>query len=293
MRSRLREAVSVTAKRAGTSLKSLPLDCLLDGGGDPSSLSRKELVEEGGYVFFLGRLLKQFGVEPRAAIHLGGNTGQESIPYMMMGFEKVLYVEAHPETFRQLQQNLEQLNLMEREVASYLGTSPLTQFAGIQAAVSDREGEGTLYLMGSSLFASTRKPVGFSEWVDWVLERSTPQEAQDFSKWAKEELRATGEMRVPFRTLDSIMTRDLPHGWRVEDFNVLGMNIQGAELDALRGSEKTLRHIEFIQTELNYVEHYQGNPTAAQLDELLFGLGFKSVATVRAGPVGTGVYVRK
>src|SRR5882724_8015027 len=106
-------------KRAGTSLKSLPLDCLLDGGGDPSLLSRQELIQEGGYVFFLGRLLKQFGISPRGAIHLGGNTGQESIPYMMLGFEKVLYVEAHPDIFGQLQNDLHQLNLMENELAAY------------------------------------------------------------------------------------------------------------------------------------------------------------------------------
>ena len=283
----------MTAKRAGTSLKSLPLDCLLDGGGDPSSLSRRELVEEGGYVFFLGRLLSEFGVQARGAIHLGGNTGQESIPYMMMGFEKVLYVEAQPETYEQLQRNLDQLNLMERELAAYLGTTPRTQFAGVEAAVGDHDGEGTLYLMGSSLFASTRKPVDFSEWVGWVLERSRPDEAKEFSEWARDGLRPTGEMKVRFRTLDTIMSNDLPAGWRAQDFNVLGMNIQGAELDALKGSKETLRHIEFIQTELNYVEHYAGNPTAEQLDEFLFAEGFQSVATVRAGPVGTGVYVRK
>lgn len=283
----------IAKKRAGTSLKSLPLDCLLDGGGDPSSLSRRELVEEGGYVFFLGRLLRHFGVTPRAAIHLGGNTGQESIPYMMMGFEKVLYVEAHPETCTKLRANLEQLNLMEREVASYLGTRPVTEFAAVEAAVSDKAGRGTLFLMGSSLFASTRRPVDFSEWVSWVLERSTPAEAAEFSRWAGDELKPTGQIEVRYQTLDAIMKQELPPGWKREDFNVLGMNIQGAELDALKGARETLRYVEFIQTELNYVEHYEGNPTADQLDTLLWDEGFKSVARVDAGPVGTGVYIRR
>lgn len=285
--------MQMKAKRAGNSLKGLAIDLLLDADCSPEGLSRVELLHEGGYVFFLGRLLKHFGVEPRCAIHLGGNTGQESIPYMMMGFEKVLYVEAHPDTCVQLRRNLAKLNLLENEVATYLHTKPITQFTAVQAAVGDRNGETTLYECGSSLFHSTRKPVGFDEWQEWVLERSTEQEAAEFKAWAKEGLVLKSEIKVPMRTLDTIMEQDLPAGWKAEDFNVLGMNIQGAEMDALRGAERSLRHVELIQTELNYVEHYQGNPTADELQAFLESAGFQLVSTVRAGPVGTGVYVRR
>lgn len=283
----------MSAKRAGTSLKSLPIDLLTDAGGSPDGLARVSLLNDGGYVFFLGRLLAHHRIQPRGVIHLGGNTGQESIPYMMMGFEKVLYVEAHPEVHAQLRRNLDQLALLEGELATYLSTAPLTRFASVCAAVSDRDGEGALYVTGSTLFCSTRRPVGFSEWQEWVLERSTPEEADEFRAWASDGLTLKGEIPVTFRRLDSILEQDLPEGWRPEDFNVLGMNIQGAEMDAIRGAKDAMRHIELIQTELNYVEHYEGNPSVEELRSALGELGFQEVAVVRAGPVGTGVYVRR
>ncbi|HKV91301.1 MAG TPA: FkbM family methyltransferase [Candidatus Angelobacter sp.] len=279
-------------KRAGISLKGLPFDLLLDSGVSPETLPRVDLLKHGGYVFFLTRLMREHNVVPRGVIHLGANIGQESVPYMLMNFEKVLYVEAHPGVYDELKRNIDRLTLLENEMAAFLRTKPVTRFATFNGAVGDHDGETRFFVTNSTLFSSTRKPVDFSKWVDYMLERSTPSEAAEFVSWADTAFGVSEETTVPVRKLDTIMREELPDGWRAEDFNVLGMNLQGGELDALRGAENTLSHVEFIQTEMNYGEHYQGNPMPEEINHFLTSAGFHEVMPLRAGPVGTSVYVR-
>jgi len=80
-------------------------------------------------------------------------------------------------------------------------------------------------------------------------------------------------IEVPLQKLDSLITQ-LEHGWQVQDFNVLYVNIEGAELQALRRAEETLPHMDFVFTEVNLASHYEGNPTAEELEEFLAERGF-------------------
>ena len=66
----------------------------------------------------------------------------------------------------------------------------------------------------------------------------------------------------------------------IADFNILNMNIQGAELRALKGGAKsTLPGIEAINTEINFEEPYEDGALASELDDFLALHGFKRVAT--------------
>src|SRR6266481_4173186 len=288
----MNEEMKPTQKRAGMSLKSLPFDLLLDAGSAPEAIPRVDLLKHGGYVAFLGRLMREYGVGPRGVIHLGANIGQESVPYMLMNFEKVFYVEAHPEVYDELKHNLEQLALLENELAAFLRTQPVTKFAAFNGAVGDRAGETSFFVTCSNLFSSTHKPVDFSGWVDYIVERSAPAEAVEFLSWASTAFEVSRELQVRMRMLDTIMSDGLPDGWRPEDFNVLAMNLQGGELDALCGAGKILSHIELIQTEVNYWEHYLDNPQPEEIHRFLTAAGFREILPLRAGPVGTSVYIR-
>lgn len=279
--------------RAGLSTYQLPQDLLLDAGDDPRGLPRAALLDQGGFYFFVDWLMREHGIAPRGVLHVGGNIGQEGIPYLMQGFAKVFFIEGNPATFPALEKNVASFNLLDRELSGYLHTGRRTRFAAALAAVGEREGMGTMYLMGASTFCSTRRPKDFSAWLAYVVEHSQPEEVPDFLRWAETALQRTGEQSVRIRPLDQVLRDELPDGWSPADFNVLSLNIQGNELDALQGAPMALRHIDFIQSEKNYAEHYEGCVLAEQLDAFLAEAGFDEVKAMRMGPVGTSAYVRR
>lgn len=84
---------------------------------------------------------------------------------------------------------------------------------------------------------------------------------------------------VDVRTLDS---------YNINDCNMLNMDVQGYELEVLKGSTKTLGMIDYIYTEVNNAEIYKNNAYISQIDEFLFEFGFKRVETSWWGDHGWG-----
>ena len=73
------------------------------------------------------------------------------------------------------------------------------------------------------------------------------------------------------------------------------MDIQGAELLALKGSTKILDKIDIINTELNFDELYEGCALAHEIDKFLKFYNFHRVETdLRFHHTwGDGLYVKK
>lgn len=61
--------------------------------------------------------------------------------------------------------------------------------------------------------------------------------------------------------------------------NLINLDIQGAELDALKGASNFLEQVSYIYTEVSYVELYKNAPLAEEIDLYLNGFGFKRVVT--------------
>jgi FkbM family methyltransferase len=60
-------------------------------------------------------------------------------------------------------------------------------------------------------------------------------------------------------------------------FNFINMDVQGYELNVLKGSTETLSHVDYIMTEVNKVELYENCVIVDELVEFLNGFGFKMV----------------
>jgi FkbM family methyltransferase len=67
--------------------------------------------------------------------------------------------------------------------------------------------------------------------------------------------------------------------FNITDCNVLALDVQGNELAVLEGGRKTLENIDYVFTEFNTVEMYEGCPSLDDLDALLIPLGFERVQT--------------
>lgn len=93
---------------------------------------------------------------------------------------------------------------------------------------------------------------------------------------------------VPIDKLDNVeFDREL--------YNVLNIDVQGYELEVLKGAVQTLSQIDVIFTEINTGEVYKGCARLEELDAFLTPLGFKRVYThVYDGKFfGDAIYIKQ
>lgn len=98
-------------------------------------------------------------------------------------------------------------------------------------------------------------------------------------------------INVPQKRLDDFFAENADY--QNTNYNVLVMDIQGAELIALQGAIKTLEHIDAIITETNYDELYEGAAFVKHLDDFLATHGFVRVDSAScAHYTGDALYVK-
>ena len=204
----------------------------------------------------LGALMAAHAVKPRGIIHVGAHEGQEVPAYLALGFARVLLVEAEPA----------------------LAAALARRFAGeprvAVAACAITEADGTVDLRVASSTASSS-----------IL--ALKGHAALFP-----DIREVGRITVPARRLDSLLAerRDAP-----DAYNVLTLDIQGAELLALRGAAGLLAHLDALLVEVNFAELYQGCAQIEDIDDQLAGHGFARTMTMSPYQSGFGdaFYVRR
>jgi FkbM family methyltransferase len=92
------------------------------------------------------------------------------------------------------------------------------------------------------------------------------------------ESRYIARERVPIARLDTVADELLPPGATA----YLKLDIQGFELHALRGAERTLLHVEAIECELSLAPLYDGQPLFPAVVAWLDERGFDLIALERA-----------
>lgn len=186
-------------------------------------------------------LCRRHGITPRGVIHVGAHDGNEIAVYRTMNVGKVLFIEANPEVFRRLERKFE--------------AAPDVILAS--CAICDYNGTVDLRVTSNEQSSSILRLHLHRELYPAIIE--------------------VKKVAVQARTLDALIAeKDLD----IADFNILNMDIQGAELRALKGgANSTLPGIEAINTEINFEELYEDGALASELDDFLALHGFKRVAT--------------
>jgi FkbM family methyltransferase len=96
-----------------------------------------------------------------------------------------------------------------------------------------------------------------------------------------------GTEEVEMKRLDSFSDE-------TRNFNFINMDVQGYELEVLKGGVETLSHIDYVYCEINRDELYEGNAFVEDLDSFLSGYNMERVETDWAGTLwGDALYVRK
>jgi FkbM family methyltransferase len=196
-------------------------------------------------------------VTPKGVIHVGAHEAAELEEYLSLGFAKIFYVEANPKL----------IPALRAKASRYPGRVFVAH-----AAASDSD--GTVRLRVTSMDQSSS-----------ILPLGKHKEIYP-------SIREVGQVEVRSRCLDTLLAEE---GLDPKDFNFLNLDIQGAELMALRGATKLLTTITAVNSEINLQELYKGAALLGEVEEFMEKKGFSraSMVTPWHPSWGDAFYVRK
>lgn len=201
-------------------------------------------------------LWPKYGIRPDGVLHLGASEGQERDVYARHKVDSVMWVEAIPEVFNKLCEN----------ISNYPGQDAMLLCVGkdegreVVFNVSNNEAQSSSYL----------------ELGHHTVIHPTVNYVRNF--------------KTTIRRLDNIFKKESFKGlW------FLNADLQGAELDAFEGMGELLHEFEWVYTELNKKETYKGCPLVEDIDAYLSKFGFVRAETgVWVADTWTdGLYVKK
>ena len=229
-------------------------------------------------LLFYRNLLDRYHIRPRGVIHLGAHLGEELLPYITLGFSKILLIEPQRGVFERLKKLADLANGLLLQIDAFHGAPAAPRIQVLECAVGKRNGTALLYELSETRTSSLLAPD-----LEALAERSG----------SSQEIKLTGRVEVRLRRLDTLL-EELPHGWRADDFNFLWMNFQGSEWAALEGARGVLEKLDAVYLTADFERRDPDMPTPAQLDRFLGDFGFSpKQALMHVGEVlGTIFYVK-
>lgn len=194
-------------------------------------------------------------------LHVGADRGGELPQYLEMGVERVVWIEANPEVYQELLENLENMNITSIDSIPY--NQLITDEDDIETDFNLYYGWDAGHLVGNKGMSSVLKAKN--------------------SWWGSECYRGT--IKLNSLTLDTFIERNnLSY-----NFDLLNMDTQGAELMISKGANEVLRNIKYINSEVTfYNTSYHNNPLFDDLNEYFEKFGFKHIQTELSGDKNWG-----
>ena len=180
----------------------------------------------------LRELVPRYSMHITGVLHLGAHLGEEGDVYNQVGIPEVVWVEGNPDL----------IGPLEQAVSRYPSQKV------IQALVSDK--------VEDAVFHITRDPEG-TAMSSSILELERHLE---IAPWVQE----VGQQQQQTTTVDLLASEvDMSR------LNFMNLDLQGAELLALKGSEQFIQHVDYIYTEVNITHLYKDCVLLPELDQWL------------------------
>ncbi len=177
----------------------------------------------------------------RGIIHLGANLASESELYGFLEKE-VLWIEANPELMDYLNERIKKHRIQR----------------AINALITDKDNQDTIFKISNNKGISS-SIYDFGEYHQG-----------DKNLW-KGEFRMVKELKLKSKTLETVLKEN---NINIKNYDLLVMDIQGAELLALKGSGSILDKITHIWTEVSTVPIYKGGALFSEINDFLNKKGF-------------------
>ena len=178
----------------------------------------------------------------RGIIHIGAHELEELPEYLNRKLDKIIWVEANPYKYEYI----------EKKIKNY------DQMFLAKFAAGFKEEEKTLNLANNGESSS-------------ILEFGTHKKNYPHIIY-------TSKIKVNIKPIDDWLSENK---FKRNNFNFLNIDIQGYELEALKGMTKQLRIMDFIYIEVNFREVYIGSPNISEIDNFLLNFNFHRVGTIK------------
>jgi FkbM family methyltransferase len=197
------------------------------------------------------QLFPKYGIQPKGVLHVGANVGEEAPVYNELNCGHVSWVEANPDLIPQLVSNVKRYN-----------------HCVFNFCVSDVDDEEVTFHISNNAGQSSS-----------MLELGT-------HKTAHPEVHFVKDVTLKTKRLDTLFYNGKLPTANGPDF--LNIDLQGAELKALKGMGDLLHQFKWAYLEVNKEELYRGCPMVEDLDMYLLGFGFRRAETRWCGNTGWG-----
>lgn len=219
---------------------------------------RKFINQYNNYKNFLS-LHQDFNIPILGVIHIGAHHGDEILEYNKLNYKNIIFVEPVKKTFEYMVSNVNRLN-----------QDPECQIHFINKAFGNSERE-----------------------VDMYIETANQGQSSSILEPALHKIKYPG-ITFPFKETVQMTTLNKEIKKIPGKFNMLNIDVQGYELEVLKGSTEILPEIDFINTEVNKAELYKNCAMIEQIDEFLSSFDFTKIDENWMGEVwGDAIYVKK
>jgi FkbM family methyltransferase len=203
----------------------------------------------------LTELISKYEMNINGAIHVGAHYGEELKDYVNNGIEKMILFEPLQENFSILTNSVSNL-------------------------IKD------INCLDIKLF---NVALGSEETISKMFVSSNEKQSSSILK-PKEHL--THHPNVVFPSTEEVEVKKLD-SFDTYNYNFLNMDVQGYELEVLKGAKKTLKQVDYVYCEVNRAEVYENNAFIEEIDEFLSVYKLTRVETDWAGGIwGDALYVK-
>lgn len=187
-------------------------------------------------------LFRKYRIKPRGVLHVGASTGQEAAEYYKHGIKHTCWIEAIAEVYGKLTQHI---SIYPNAIA-------------FNVCVSDVDGQEITFNIANNEGQSS----SFLEFGTHATEHPT--------------VKFIDKIQLITTRLDTLIDRE---GIEVAHYDMLNIDLQGAELLALKGLGDYLSGFRYLYLEVNIKELYKGCPLVEEIDEYVRGYGFERKET--------------
>jgi FkbM family methyltransferase len=184
-------------------------------------------------------LFHHWGVNPTQVVHVGAHEAEEESSYSELGWNKSNKI-------------------------IWIEANPNLSFK-----LENRLNTDTNYVVHAAVWSSSGESITLK-----ITNKTQSSSLLDFGTHSSlyPNIKVESEFRLLTKTLNEILEN-------VSQVDFLNLDIQGAELQALKGFEKRLNSVKWIYTEVSKKQIYKGCATVSEMDLFLTPFGFSRVST--------------
>jgi FkbM family methyltransferase len=194
------------------------------------------------------QLFPRYNINPKGVLHVGANVGEEAPVYLELGIKRQHWIEANDQIFQKLVANI--------------SNNPEATAQNI--CIGDTTDELVIFHISNNGSQSSS-----------ILELGT-------HKTAHPEVHYVEEVEMRTVRIDMIVP-ELTNG-----LDFLNIDLQGAELKALRGMGELLNQFKWVYLEVNWEELYVGCALFPEVCDFMQSKGFKVAEYKKCGGTGWG-----